>query len=238
PLVHTLFPKESLFSINGILNTLFTINTEPKFPHAPTFLALSSIVNLFVLFGSVSIIAFQTGIGKTKQVMKQSLLSLAISLPFSYGLITYLGTHGGANNESLVIIGGIIAILISTIPGMTWGLIWAWKNYHIKADFKNSAKIFTASLIASTITYTYFTTLSNTLPHAILLFTGATIFLLTYLTTAPLIGAVNHTDINNLKQMSQGIGIITKIINIPLTLMQKLTKKPKTNNQQQQNNQT
>jgi len=131
PLVNTLFPQD------GIFQSLFVIGAEPKFPYAPLYLALSSIVNLFVLFGNVSLATFQTGIGKTKQIMKQSLLSLVISLPFSYAIITYFGTIGGAANEFLVVIGGILAIMVSSIPGMAWGLIWLWKNYHAKADFSS-----------------------------------------------------------------------------------------------------
>ena len=230
PIVHTLFPQDGLqfLSPNGILQFLFTTNTTPKFPYAPYFLAISSISNLFVLLGNVSLAAFQTGIGKTKQIMKQSLLSLAISMPFSYGIITYFGTHGGILSEELTVIGGIMAIMVSIIPGMVWGLIWAWKNYHVKADFKNSAKIFTSTIIASITTYIFITHFNASYP--ILLLTGALLFLFIYLTTTPLIGAINYTDIENLKQMSQGLSIISKIINIPLTYMQKLTK-PSNNNQ-------
>ena len=228
PLIHTLFPQDGIMQSlqNGILQYLFTTDTTPKFPNAPLFLSTSSIVNLFVLLGHVSLSAFQTGIGKTKQIMKQSLLSLALSLPFAYGIITYFGTLNPIN-EALIIISGIIAIMVSIIPGLVWGLIWAWKNYHIKADFKNSGKIFTSSLIASIIAYTLTHFINASYP--ILLLIGAILFLLTYITITPLIGAVNYTDINNLKQMSQGLCIISKIINIPLTLMQKLTKKQQNN---------
>jgi O-antigen/teichoic acid export membrane protein len=219
PLLGTLFPTE------GILNALFTTGAKLKFPYAPTFLAVSSIVNLFVLFGSLSLPAFQTGIGKTRQVMKQSLLSLVISVPFAYALIRYLGTFGGEMSEVYAVIGGIAAVMVSTIPGMVWGLIWAWKNYKVKADFKNSGKIFTAALFAAIVTYVF--SIVVTAPHVILLFSGAIIFLIVYFITAPLIGAVNHVDIDNLKIMSSGLGPISKIIAIPLMFMQKICKKPK-----------
>ncbi|MCL1970986.1 MAG: oligosaccharide flippase family protein [Candidatus Bathyarchaeota archaeon] len=222
PLISTLFPQDGLFQAL-FTKTLFVVGTESKFSYAPTFLALSSIVNLFVLFGSVSLSAFQTGIGKTKQIMKQSLLSIAISVPFAYAIITYFGVFS-AGNESLVVIGGIIAIMVSTIPGLVWGLIWAWKNYRVKADFKNSSKIFAASLLASTATYAA-TSILNA-PYVILLITGAIIFLLVYLTCMPLIGAVNRADIENLKIMTSGLGIISKIVAIPLIIMQKICKKP------------
>ncbi len=214
PLVNTLFPKD------GILQSLFVTGAEPKFPYAPTFLAISSIVNLFVLFGNVSLATFQIGIGKTNQIMKQSLLSLAISLPFSYFIITYLSSFG----EMYVIIGGILAIMVSTIPGMVWGLIWLWKNYHAKADFKNSGKIFIASTIASVAAATLIAFFSA--PYVVLLALGAVIFLIVYLVSAPLIGAVNRVDIDNLKLMVSGLGVISKVLDFPLMVMRKICKEP------------
>ncbi|MCL2288206.1 MAG: oligosaccharide flippase family protein [Candidatus Bathyarchaeota archaeon] len=232
PLIHTLFPEGGILSAlltfpeGSMIPAMFTTITEPKFAVAPLFLAIGSIVNLFVLFGSVSLSSFQTGIGKTKQIMKQSLLSLAISLPFSYGLIRYFASLGGETGDVLVVIGGILAVMVSTIPGLIWGLIWAWKNYRVKADFKNSGKIFTAALFASFVAYIF--TVAFTIPYAILLFVGAIIFLLVYLIVAPLIGAVNSTDIDNLKMMSSGLGPISKIVAIPLLFMRKLCKNSKT----------
>jgi hypothetical protein len=54
--------------------------------------------------------------------------------------------------------------------------------------------------------------------------TGGALFLATYLTVAPLIGAINQTDINNLRAMFSGLGIISKLLEIPLILMEKLLK--------------
>lgn len=228
PLVHTLFPQGSIFSFfksfEGLSRYLFVAGVESKFPYAPLFLAISSLTNLFVLFGHVSLMSFQTGIGKTRQIMKQSLLSLAISLPFSYAVITYFGTFGGAMSEVFVVIGGILSVMVSTIPGLVWGLIWSWKNYHVKADFKNSGKIFTASLIASIVAYAFSTMFRASYP--VLLFAGALLFLLVYLLIIPLIGAVNRTDLDNLKLMSAGLGIISKILKIPIAFMQKFCKDP------------
>jgi O-antigen/teichoic acid export membrane protein len=221
PLVNTLFPKD------GILQSLFIVGAEPKFPYAPMFLAVSSIVNLFVLFGNVSLATFQTGIGKTKQIMWQSILSLAISLPFAFIIISYFGSIAGVVGEWIVVIGGILSVMVSTIPSMTWGLIWLWKNYHAKADFKNSAKIFASSLTASIAAYAFVAVLNA--PYWILLAVGAVIFLLVYLVSAPLIGAVNRVDIDNLKLMSSGLGAVSKILEIPLLFMRKICKEPSPN---------
>ena len=83
PLIGTLFPK------NGIFSSLFIATSPLKFPYAPMFLAILAVINLLVLFGNISIGTFQTGIGKTSQIMKQGLVSLVIGLPLGmvYGAI-------------------------------------------------------------------------------------------------------------------------------------------------------
>ena len=139
PLVNTLFPA------NGIIQSLFVVNAAPKFPYAPLFLALSAVVNLFVLIGNISLGTFQTGIGKTNQVMKQSILTLAIGLPLAYLLVGFFASFGGSNAQasaSYAVIGGILGSVIASVPGMVWGLVWIWRKYHVKADFVVSAKIF------------------------------------------------------------------------------------------------
>ncbi len=150
PLVNTLFPKD------GIIPSLFVVNAEPKFPFAPTFLAISSVVNLFVLVGNVSLGTFQSGIGETKQIMKQSVLSLLVGLPLAYVLVAFFYSLGGADAQasaSYAVIGGLLGALIASMPGMIWGLVWSWKKYRVKADFIVSARIFSASLIASALSF-------------------------------------------------------------------------------------
>ena len=221
PLVNTLFPKD------GILQSLFIVNAEPKFPYAPIFLIISSIVNLFVLFGNVSLATFQTGIGKTNQIMKQSMLSFAISLPFAYVIIPYFGSIAVSDPliaQMYAIIGGILAILVSSTPGMVWGLIWLWRTYKVKVDYKASVKIFAASSIASVVTYLFLTMFNAA--YWILLAVGAGIFLAVYLISAPLLGAVNRVDIDNLKTMTSGLGFISRALDFPLHFMRKICKEP------------
>ncbi len=220
PLVNTLFPKD------GILTALFIANAEPKFPHAPLFLALSSIINLFVLAGNISLGTFQTGIGKTNQVMKQSVLSLAVGLPATYFLISYLYSLGGGNvmlSESYAVMGGILGTVIASTPSIAWGLYWIWKNYKVKADFGISARIFAASALASAVAYLFINVFSLAY-WWLMLAAGFAVFLVVYLATAPLLGAINHTDIDNLKAMFSGLGIVSKILDFPLLFMRKMCK--------------
>lgn len=188
-----------------MISTLF----GEKWIYAPLFLTLYAINNLFVVFGRISMSSLLVGLGETKMLMKLSLLTMSIGLPLAFLLIPTLGITG-------VILGTIFAGL----PSMFYGLHWIWKRYEVKADFKSSTKIFIASTIAATTTYSSLTFINTA--DWITLITGGIIFLATYTLVAPIIGAINQSDINNLRTMLSGLGIISKLINIPLTLAERI----------------
>jgi O-antigen/teichoic acid export membrane protein len=211
PLINFLFPQ------NGIFQSFFVANPAGKFPYAPLFLALSSVFNLLVLMGNIIVESFQTGIGKTNQIMKQNILYLTMGLPLAYILVSYLYSIGG---PSYAVIGGIIGTLIAFIPGFIWAIHWSWKRYGVRPDFRISAKVFAASTLASLGTYLFITAFS--LPNFLTLVGGFAVFLVLYLVTAPLIGAVNLTDIDNFKVMFSSLGVISTIIDFPLMFMREM----------------
>jgi len=45
-----------------------------------------------------------------------------------------------------------------------------------------------------------------------------------YLASAPLLGAVNRADIDNFKAMFSGLGVVSKILGVPLLFMRKMCK--------------
>ncbi|MEM3697189.1 MAG: flippase [Candidatus Bathyarchaeia archaeon] len=190
-----------------MISTLF----GEKWTHAPLFLTIYVISNLFAIFGSLSLGSFLAGIGETKIQMKISLITLTFGMPLALLLIPTAG-----------IIGLIITSITAGIPGLFLGLYWIWKRYKIKAEIKSSIKIITASLIAAVFTFLA----TNFIKYAtdwIELTVGGLTFIITYLVTAPLIGAINRTDAQNLKAMFSELGIISKLLNIPLKTMEKLS---------------
>ncbi len=211
PLINTLFP------LGGLLRSLFVAGVAPKYPFAPLFLSIAILGNLLMLVGNVVSGNFQTGIRKTGQVMKQSLVNLAVGLIIAYFLVAYFYSVGG---PTYAIIGGLIGPLIASVPSVTWALYWSWKNYKVKADFRISAKILISSVLAALMAYLFITFFS--LPYLIMLIGGFLVFCLVYLIAAPLTGAINQTDIENLKSMLSGLGLISKIINYPLLFMKKM----------------
>ena len=134
--------------------------------------------------------------------------------------VSYCNSVGGA---TLAVVGGIIGVLISTLPATVWGLHWTWKNYGAKPDFGVSAKIFVASVIASVATYMFIGFI--TLPGYLLTLVGGfIIFLLVFIVSAPLLGAINTTDIENFRAMFSNLGVISKFLYVPLIFMLKVTK--------------
>jgi stage V sporulation protein B len=208
-----------------IVNTLW----PGKFPFAPLFLSISVIVNLLVVVGNVSLATLMSGIGETRKLMIQSMFSIACSIPIILLLILY-STNLTPMLGALI---GIAGIQLATVPGMIWGLVWISKRYRVKPDYGVSVKILAASIIAGVVSY-----LALSLPTLFLqafglsvwvttvasLVFGFFIFLVVFLASAPLVGAVNQTDIDNLRAMFSGLGIVSKILEIPLKFMWKMQK--------------
>jgi O-antigen/teichoic acid export membrane protein len=186
-----------------------TLYGTAKYPYAPFFLTIAIITNLFVAIGSISAGGLLSGLGQTKILMTQYVITLVIGLPLGAVLI-----------PAFQIVGLIIASLVAGLPSMFGVLYWIWKRYETRADFRSSAKILISSATAAFFAYlpTMFLGASNWIK----LITGLAVFLIVYILSAPLIGAVSITDINNLRTMFSGLGIVTKIINLPLNVAEKV----------------
>ncbi|MDH5483410.1 MAG: oligosaccharide flippase family protein [Candidatus Bathyarchaeota archaeon] len=189
-----------------MISTLF----GDKWVYAPIFLALSIISNLLVIFGSLVSGNLLTGLGETKMLMKLGILTLSLGVPLAFLLIPTLG-----------ITGVILGIIFAGIPSTFYGLYWIWKKYDVKADFKSSARIFLASGIAAITTYTLLNFVI--LAEWIRLIIGLVIFLATYIFTAPMVEAITQSDIDNLRTMLSGLGVISKITNFILILPEKIS---------------
>jgi O-antigen/teichoic acid export membrane protein len=190
-----------------MIGTLF----GEKWGYAPFFLTLNVISYLLAIFGSLSLGSLLTGLGKTKIQMKLSLITLIVGVPISLMLIPTMG-----------IFGLIITSITAGIPSLCLGLRWIWKTYKAKADIKSSIKIFTASSVAAAAAFIIINLI--TCADWIELTAGGLTFITIYLIIAPTIGAVSQTDINNLRIMFSGLGVISKMLNIPLAAMEKLSK--------------
>jgi len=180
-----------------------------KYEYTPLYLALYIIFYLYTAFGHLSAGNVLKGQGKTQLHLKISLIHSIIGVILSVILIPIFG-----------ILGFIAAHLTAVIPGLIIMLWWIKKHYNATIDWGSSTKILLSAATAAAITYavTYLLNLANW----VTLIIGAAIFLAAYLVTAPLIGAINHADIKNLKEMLRVLGPIAPLLNMPLNIIEKL----------------
>jgi O-antigen/teichoic acid export membrane protein len=196
-----------------------TLYGETRFVNAPFFLTLLIVTNLVVIFGSLSLGSFLPGLGETRMAMKLGILTTAFGLPLGMILIPAYG-----------ILGAIIGGIFSGIPSMIWGLYWVWKHYEAKADLRSSAKIFAASTLAAVPSFLIASFLHTAAWIQLVL--GLIVFLVVYILGAPLIGAVSQSDINTLRDMFSGHGVISKIINLILKIAETTIQTKTTKNHQ------
>jgi O-antigen/teichoic acid export membrane protein len=190
-----------------MISTLF----GEKWAYAPIFLILYVIGNLFSIFGSLSLGSLLAGLGETKMLMKLSLLTFTCGVPLAFLFIPTMG-----------IVGLILTSITAGVPSMLFGLYWIWKKHKARADLKSSVRILMASAIAAATTSLIINVIASV--DWMELAVGGITFLATYLITAPLIGAINQSDINNLKAMFSSLGIISKLLGVPLGVMEKLSR--------------
>ncbi len=189
---------------NSLIETIY----GGKWPSAPYFLALLALTYLVVVFGYWSMNGLFSGIGETKLLSGLILLTFFVGLPLGFLLAWWLGLPGI-----------IISTAISELPSLFVGLYIAKKRFGAVLDYKSSAKIILASTIAAVFTYIFLTMFS--LPNFLGLLIGASIFLIIYLVAAPLIGAIDQLDINNLRSMFSSFGAAAKVLDVPLKIMEK-----------------
>jgi O-antigen/teichoic acid export membrane protein len=194
-----------LMTLSGpMIGTLY----GEKYVYGPFFLTIAVIGNLLAVVGSLSVGGLLSGLGETRILLKQSVIVIIVGIPLGLLLIPALG-----------ITGAIIANILAGMPGLFWVLFWIWKHYNVRADFQSSARILLASGIAALLAYlpTVFLSAASWIKLVI----GLIIFLTVYVFGAPVIGAVSLTDINNLRTMFSGMGLISSIINLPLKAAEK-----------------
>jgi O-antigen/teichoic acid export membrane protein len=140
--------------------------------------------------------------------MKLNLLSIAIGIPVGFLLIPVFGIAG-------VVISAIVAIL----AGIVISLFFARRRYGVTVDFGVSSRIFLASVLSALATYGLVSVLNVAMWLQFV--SGLFLFLGVYLISTPLVGAIDLLDINNLRAMISGFGVVSKVLHIALAVMEK-----------------
>jgi O-antigen/teichoic acid export membrane protein len=176
---------------------------------APLFLALLAINYVFTAFGSLTTGNFISSQGKTTFILYLTLLTAAIGFPIGYILIMQFG-----------VLGLIATSLVTGIPSTVITLYWIRKHYELTVDWRSSAKILLSSTIAAALTYVLILELGFS--SWIRLIIGIVFFAFVFVAATLLTQTINKSDIENLRGMVSDLGIIGKIFNRVLNIIEKL----------------
>jgi O-antigen/teichoic acid export membrane protein len=182
-----------------------------KYEFTPLYLSLYIGTFLYSALGNLSAGNLINSQGKTQFNLRITTLTFIIGLVVSLILIPQFG-----------VLGLLVTHLTIGMPGILVSLWWINKNYNATIDWKSSVKILTSSTISAIITYLI--TNQIMLASWIILIVGAAVFLATYIISAPLIGAINYNDTQNLKEMLKSLGPLAPLLTPLLLPIEKITK--------------
>jgi O-antigen/teichoic acid export membrane protein len=170
---------------------------------APLLLSIYTLNYLYAGIGSLVLGHLLTGAGETKLILEANLINLTTFLP-SAPIFTWL--YG--------VPGIIAALLISTLLSLTYQLLKAKKKFKVNFNPVDSTKIYLSSVLSAvpTLLYLQLSPFQNLL-NIIL---SGSLYLATYLTLAPLVGAINAQDIENLKLLFGNIKMVWPFLKLVL----------------------
>jgi O-antigen/teichoic acid export membrane protein len=176
---------------------------------APLFLALLAIAYIFPAFGSLSTGNLLISQGKTSLILYLTLITAAIGFPMGYILILHFG-----------VLGLIVTSIVDGIPYTIIGLYWIGKHYELTVNWRSSAKILLSSALAAALTYILIYEIGFS--SWIRLIIGSVFFIFVFVAAALLTQTINKIDIENLRGMVSDLGLIGKIFNRVLNIIEKL----------------
>ena len=153
---------------------------------------------------------FLSGIADTRTVLKMSVVTLAVYLPPGPVLATLWGPFG-------LLIAYILSIATSTVYGLRQTSV----KHDARPDLRASGRILLAALGAAVPTLGLIQ-LDGAGVGVVNLVVGGLLYLLVYLTLAPILGAVEKQDILNLRTLLGGTRIVAVLVNPVLDYESKL----------------
>jgi len=176
---------------------------------APLFLALLALNYFFPAFGSLSTGNFLSSQGQTTFILYLTLIAAAIGIPLGYVLIMQYG-----------VLGLIVTSLVPGVPTTIISLFWIKKHYQLTVEWRSSAKILLSSTLAAALTYFLISELSFS--SLVRLIIGFIFFVFIFAVATLLTKTIDKLDIENLRGMVSGLGIIGSLISPILNIIEKL----------------
>ena len=173
-------------------NIIYTLY-GPDYQNAPRFLALYMLRFISTCLGMFVVGALFNGQGDTRTTFRINIIWTIISLLLASIMIPMYSVPGL-----------IAATFISQLILSIYGLYLINKMYRIKIEWSSSLKILAASLLSALPLYILpkLFPISNSI--YILIFAG-TLYIISFLILAPLLGAIKEEDLKNLEDITRGI---------------------------------
>lgn len=177
---------------------------------APLFLTTYCLLYFLVGLGYLVLPSFYNGLGETKTTLKMSLITFLM-----------LAVLSPIFTETYSVQGLIVAFLIASTAGTTYGLYIARKDFQIEFD-TNIFRIYLNSAISSILPLLmlHFTQLPKILNITI----GGLLYLFIYATLTPLTKTVNPSELEAATHIAQKIRLLALIAKPMLTYQQRLLK--------------
>ncbi|NLF88938.1 oligosaccharide flippase family protein [Candidatus Bathyarchaeota archaeon] len=179
---------------------------------APLFLAMLAIGYSYAALGNLSTSNLINSQGHTKFILKITILTACIGIPLGTVLVLNFG-----------VIGLIVTSLVEALPSHAISLYWIRKKYGVTVDWGSSAKIVLSSAVAALVTYGAISAVSFNNWLELLL--GAVVFLPTVVLGLLLTRVITSTDISNLRTVVGGLGLLGRLVDKILTLVEKVMPK-------------
>jgi O-antigen/teichoic acid export membrane protein len=168
---------------------------------APQYLVLLSALYLLSLISYLVVGTFLNGVAETGTVVRMSVLTLAVYLPLGPALAWFWGPNG-------LLVAYILANATSTIYGVRQMSV----KFDVRPDLKAGGRILLAALGAAAPTIALIQ-LDRMGVGALNLIVGALLYLLVYLTLAPVLRAVEEQDILNLRTLLRSTRMVARLLN-------------------------
>ena len=188
---------------------LFLFNT--KYPYAPTFLILLLLPNLFIGLGRISIRRLLISQGENIVTLVLDAICSLFTIILAYFFIQIWDIEGL-----------LISIVISTLFNSLVGSYIIYQKFGITHNYKHQIQTLLSACISGLMSRGVINTIVVTHPFLQLLFT-AIIFLMTFIITAPLLGAIQKSDISTLHDMLRNIKPLYPFAKIILIIIEKIT---------------
>jgi peptidoglycan biosynthesis protein MviN/MurJ (putative lipid II flippase) len=145
--------------------------------------------------------SFLNGIADTRTVVKMGVLTLAIYLPLGPALAWLWGPYGL-----------LVAYILSNATSIVYGICQTSAKYDARPDLRAGGRILLAAFGAAVPTVGLIL-LDGAGVGVVNLVVGGLLYLLVYLTLAPILSAVDKQDVLNLRTLLGDTRIVATLLN-------------------------